>query len=89
MSVERCNHCLSPDIHKSRLHFWDLFPLAIGLRAYRCAHCFERQYRAVTPISQFVAWGLTWLDDTVNLIDPAYRQERFGNRHRASKSNDL
>lgn len=80
MPIERCNCCLSPEIKKSPFVSRDLIPLLVGVHAFHCDHCFERQYRVVNPITQLIVKGLIGIDNTVNLLHPDVRRERFDRR---------
>lgn len=82
MSPSLCCCCLSPNIRKSSFLFRDLLPMLVGVHAYRCNHCFERQYHVVNPITRLVVFTSRKIDETVNLLHPTFRREHFARRRR-------
>jgi len=77
-----CKHCLSPKLPRSSFHFYELGLLLVGVRPHRCGHCFQRQFVIVSPLTMLLSRAFLTIDETINLIHPAVREEYFSRRKR-------
>lgn len=85
MKPQLCKHCLSPDVRKSDFRILEYLLVIVGVRPYRCNHCFERQYVIVSPLVLQLAAGFHKLDELINLLHPDLRQEYLHRRRRNRK----